>query len=52
MVSERFNFKKNKRFYSLSWSLVVRYLYKKRGYIVGKLSKKQEQAWQAQKKKM
>ena len=35
IVSGRFNFKRNERFYSLSWSLVVRYLYTRRGYIIG-----------------
>ena len=35
MVSERFNFKINKRFDSLSWSSVVKDLYTRRGYIIG-----------------
>ena len=34
MVSGRFNFKISKRFDSLSWSLVVRGLYTRRGYII------------------
>ena len=34
MVSGRFHFMRNKRFYSLSWSSVVRYLYTRRGYII------------------
>ena len=51
MVSGRFNFKVNKRFVSLSWSLVFRDLYTRRGYIIGELNEEQEQAWQAQKKK-
>ena len=38
MVSGRFNFNINKRFDSLSWSLVVRDLYTRRGYIVGELN--------------
>ena len=33
MVSGRFNFKRNKRFDSLSWSYFVRYLYTSRGHI-------------------
>ena len=52
MVSGRLNFKINKRFYSLICSSVVRYLYTRRGYIIGELNNEQEQAWQAQKKKM
>ena len=51
MVSGRFNFKINKRFDSLSWSSVVRYLYTRRGYIIGELNEEQEQAWQDRKKK-
>ena len=51
MVSGRFNFKINKRFDSLIWYLVVRDLYKSRGYIIGELKEEQEQAWQARKKK-
>ena len=51
MVSGRFNFKINKRFDSLSWSLVVRDFYTRRGFIIGELNEEQEQAWQAQKKK-
>ena len=35
MVSGRFNFKRNKMFDSLSWSLFVNYLYTRRGYIIG-----------------
>ena len=50
MVSGRFNFKINKRFDSLSWSLVVRYLKTSRVYIIGELNEEQEQAWQAQNK--
>ena len=51
MVSERFNFKINKRLDSLSLSLGVRYLYTRRGYINGELNEEQDQAWQAQNKK-
>ena len=51
MVYRRFNFKRNKRFYSLSWSSVVRNLYTRRGYIIGELNEEQQQACQAQKKK-
>ena len=51
MVSGRFNFKINKRFDSLSWSLVVRDLYTRRDSIIGELNEEQEQAWQARKKK-
>ena len=51
MVSGRFNFKINKRFDSLSWSLVVRDFYTRRGCIIGELNEEQEQAWQARKKK-
>ena len=50
MVSGRFNFKINKMFDSLSWSSVVRYLYTRRGYIIGEINEEQEQAWKAQKK--
>ena len=35
MVSGSFNFKINKRFDSLSWSLAVKDLYKMGGYIIG-----------------
>ena len=35
MVSGRFNFKRNKRFDSLRWSLVVQYLYTRKVYIIG-----------------
>ena len=35
MVSGGLNFKMNKRFDSLSWSLVVRYFYTRRDYIIG-----------------
>ena len=38
MVSGRLNFKINKMFYLLIWSSVVRYLYTRRGYIVGELN--------------
>ena len=38
MVSGRLNFKINKRFDSLSWSFRVRYLYTRRGYIIGELN--------------
>ena len=50
MLSGRFNFKSKKRFDSLSCLLVVRYLYTRRGYIIGEINEKQEQAWQSQKK--
>ena len=51
MVSGRFNFKRKNIFDSLSWSSVVRDLYKRRGYIIEELNEEQEQAWQALKKK-
>ena len=38
MVYGSFTFKINKRFDSLSWSLVVRDLYTSRGYIIAKLN--------------
>ena len=47
MVSDRFNFEIDKSFDSTSWSSVVRYLYTRRGYIIGELNEEQEQAWQA-----
>ena len=37
MVSGRFNLKVKNGFDSLSCSLVVRYLYTRRGYIIGEL---------------
>ena len=46
-----FFFKINKRFDSLSWSLIVSDFYTRRGYIIAELSEEQDQAWQAQKKK-
>ena len=51
VVSGRFDFKRNNRFDSLSWSSVVRNLYTRRGYIIGELNEEQEQAWKARKKK-
>ena len=51
MVSGSFNSKRKKMFDSLGWSSVVRYLYKRRGYIIGEIKEEQEQAWQARKKK-
>ena len=51
MVSGRFIFKRNKRFDSLIWPYIVRYLYTRMGNIIGELNKEQEQAWQARKKK-
>ena len=51
MVSGGLNLKRNKRFDSLSWPLVVRYLYKRRGYIIGELNWEQEKSWKAQKNK-
>ena len=42
MVSGRFNFKINKRFDSLSWSYVVRYLYTMKGYVIGELNEVQD----------
>ena len=51
MVSGRFNFKINKRFDPLSWSLVVRDFYRQRGYIIVQLNEAQDQAWQALNKK-
>ena len=38
MVSWRLNFKINKKFYLLSWSLVVMDMYTRRGYIIGELN--------------
>ena len=38
MVYRRFNFKTNKRFYSLSFSSIFRYFYTMRVYIIGKLN--------------
>ena len=38
MVSGRFNFKRNKRFYSLIWTLVVRDLYTRKVYIIGEIN--------------
>ena len=35
MVSGRFNYERNNRFDPLIWSLVVKYLYEKRGCIIG-----------------
>ena len=35
IVYGRFVIKINKRFYSLSWLLFVRYFYTRRGYIIG-----------------
>ena len=51
MVYGRFNFKGNKKFYSLIWSSFVRDLYTRRGFIIGELIEEQDQAWQARKKK-
>ena len=51
MVSGGFNLKRNKRFDSLSWPLVVRYLYKRRGYIIRELNWEQKKSWKAQKNK-
>ena len=51
MLSGWFNFRINKRFDSFSWSWFVRDFYTRRVYIIGELNEKQEQAWQAQKKK-
>ena len=42
VVSGRFDFKINKRFDSLSWSLVVRDLYTRRGCIIGEINEEQE----------
>ena len=50
MLSGRFNFKSKNMFDSFSCSLVVRYLYTRRGYIIGEINEKQEQACQSQKK--
>ena len=41
VVSGRFDFKINKRFDSLSWSLVVRDFYIRRGYIIVELNEEQ-----------
>ena len=51
MLSGEFNFKINSRFDSLSCSLVVRYLYTNRFYIIGSLNEEQEQAFQERNKK-
>ena len=51
MLSGGLNFKIYNRFDSLSWSYVVRYLYRRRGYVIGELNEVQDQAWQAQNKK-
>ena len=51
MISVRFKFNQNKRSDSLICSLVVRYFYTRRGYIIGELNEEQDQAWQVQKKK-
>ena len=51
MVSGRLNFKINKWFDSLIWSSDVRYFYTRRDCIIGELNEKQEQDWQAGKKK-
>ena len=42
MISGRFNFKQNKRFDSLSFSSVVRYLYTMRGCIIGEINEEQD----------
>ena len=47
MVSGRFNFKRNKRCDSLSWSSVVRGFYTRKDHIIGELNEEQEQAWKA-----
>ena len=51
MVSGRLSLKINKRFDSLIWSLVFRYLYTRRGYIIGELNEEQDQDWRVQKNK-
>ena len=51
VVSGMFDFKRNKRFDSLSWSSVVRDLYTRRDYIIEELNEEQEQAWKTRKKK-
>ena len=51
MVFGRFNFKINKRFDSLSCSLVFRVFYTRWGHIVGELNEERDQAWQARKNK-
>ena len=40
IISGRFNFKRNIRFNSLNWSLVVRDFYTRRGYIIGEINEK------------
>ena len=50
VVSGRLDLKRNKRFDLLNWSSFVRYLYTRRGYIIGELNEEQEQAWKARKK--
>ena len=51
IISVRFIFKRNKRFDSFNWSLVVRDVYTSRGYIIGELNKKQDEAHRYLKKK-
>ena len=51
MVSGRFTFKINKRFYSISWLSVVMDLYTSRGNTIGELNEEQEQAWKDRKNK-
>ena len=51
MVYGRLIFKRNKRFDSFSWSLVVSYLYTRMGNIIGEFNEEQYQDWKAQKNK-
>ena len=51
MVSGKLDYKENKRFDSLSWSLVFRYLYTSRVYIIIELDEEQYQYWKAQNNK-
>ena len=51
MVSGRLFFKLDKMVDSLIWLLDVRYLYTRRGHIIGELNGEQEQSWKALKNK-
>ena len=52
LESGRFNFKRNKRFDSLSWSLFLMDLYTRRGFIIVELNGEQDKAIKAQKKEV
>ena len=51
IVYVRFNFKRNNRFDSFSWSFFVRNFYTRRCYIIGQLNEEQQKTWQARNKK-